>query len=83
MGLQTRDTFYIIGTVAGPHPYPMMVRDFQAIVGFESRKQILEKREDFLIMLLHVLVVDQMLLVCFHTFLEDKELHVLELKLVV
>ena len=38
-----RDTFYIIGTVAGPHPYPMMVRDFQAIIGFEARAQILEK----------------------------------------
>ena len=37
-----RDTFYIIGTVAGPHPYPMMVRDFQAIIGWEARKQILE-----------------------------------------
>ncbi|MEA3228044.1 MAG: tryptophan synthase subunit beta [Campylobacterota bacterium] len=38
-----RDTFYIIGTVAGPHPYPMMVRDFQAIIGFEARQQIIEK----------------------------------------
>ena len=38
-----RDTFYIIGTVAGPHPYPMMVRDFQAIIGFEAKAQILEK----------------------------------------
>jgi len=38
-----RDTFYIIGTVAGPHPYPMMVRDFQAIIGWEARGQILEK----------------------------------------
>ena len=38
-----RDTFYIIGTVAGPHPYPMMVRDFQAIIGWETRQQILEK----------------------------------------
>ncbi|MEW6550848.1 MAG: tryptophan synthase subunit beta [Campylobacterota bacterium] len=37
-----RDTFYIIGTVAGPHPYPMMVRDFQAIIGWEARRQILE-----------------------------------------
>ena len=37
-----RDTFYIIGTVAGPHPYPMMVRDFQAIIGYEARAQILE-----------------------------------------
>jgi len=40
-----RDTFYIIGTVAGPHPYPMMVRDFQAIIGWEARQQILEKED--------------------------------------
>ncbi|VAY87042.1 Tryptophan synthase beta chain [hydrothermal vent metagenome] len=38
----TRDTYYIIGTVAGPHPYPMMVRDFQAIIGWEARQQILK-----------------------------------------
>jgi len=38
-----RDTFYIIGTVAGPHPYPMMVRDFQAVIGWEARRQILQK----------------------------------------
>jgi len=36
------DTFYIIGTVAGPHPYPVMVRDFQAIIGREARAQHLE-----------------------------------------
>ncbi|HIP13356.1 MAG TPA: tryptophan synthase subunit beta [Arcobacter sp.] len=36
-----RDTYYIIGTVAGPHPYPMMVRDFQAIIGWEARQQII------------------------------------------
>jgi tryptophan synthase beta chain len=35
-------TFYIIGTVAGPHPYPMMVRDFQSVIGRESREQMLE-----------------------------------------
>jgi len=34
------DTFYIIGTVAGPHPYPAMVRDFQAIIGREARQQV-------------------------------------------
>ncbi len=47
-----RDTFYVIGTVAGPHPYPMMVKDFQAIIGYEARKQILklEKRlPDFVV----------------------------------
>jgi len=36
------DTFYIIGTVAGPHPYPMMVRDFQSIIGRETRQQMLD-----------------------------------------
>ncbi|ARU48338.1 tryptophan synthase subunit beta [Sulfurospirillum diekertiae] len=40
-----RDTFYIIGTVAGPHPYPMMVRDFQAIIGYEAKAQILVKEK--------------------------------------
>ena len=37
------DTFYIIGSVVGPHPYPMMVRDFQSIIGEETRKQIFAK----------------------------------------
>jgi tryptophan synthase beta chain len=37
------NTFYVIGTVAGPHPYPAMVRDFQAIIGREARAQILEQ----------------------------------------
>ena len=40
------DTFYVIGTVAGPHPYPMMVRDFQSVIGKETKRQIIrvEKR---------------------------------------
>jgi tryptophan synthase beta chain len=37
-----QDTFYVIGSVAGPHPYPLMVRDFQKIIGEESKKQILQ-----------------------------------------
>ena len=37
------DTFYIIGTVAGPHPYPLLVRDFQSVIGRETRRQALEK----------------------------------------
>ena len=36
------DTFYIIGTVAGPHPYPMMVRDFQSVIGIEAKAQMME-----------------------------------------
>jgi len=39
-----RDTFYIIGSVVGPHPYPMMVRDFQSTIGAETRRQV-EKKE--------------------------------------
>lgn len=38
-----KDTFYIFGTAAGPHPYPMIVRDFQAVIGKEARRQILAK----------------------------------------
>jgi tryptophan synthase beta chain len=38
-----RDTFYVIGSVAGPHPYPMMVRDFQRVIGDETRRQILDQ----------------------------------------
>ncbi|MCK5451086.1 MAG: tryptophan synthase subunit beta, partial [Candidatus Omnitrophica bacterium] len=42
-----RDTHYVIGSVAGPHPYPMMVRDFQSVIGIEARRQIkkLEHRD--------------------------------------
>ena len=38
-----RDTHYLIGSAVGPHPYPMMVRDFQSVIGKEAKKQILEK----------------------------------------
>ncbi len=38
-----RDTFYVIGSVAGPHPYPVMVREFQSVIGKETRRQIVHK----------------------------------------
>lgn len=38
-----RDTFYVIGSVVGPHPYPMMVRDFQSVIGREARAQVLRQ----------------------------------------
>ena len=38
-----RDTYYLIGTVAGPHPYPMMVRDFQCVIGEEAKQQIMAR----------------------------------------
>ncbi|MGH7837538.1 MAG: tryptophan synthase subunit beta, partial [Candidatus Binataceae bacterium] len=40
-----RNTYYLIGTAAGPHPYPMIVRDFQAVIGAEARRQILDKEQ--------------------------------------
>jgi tryptophan synthase beta chain len=40
-----RNTYYLIGTAAGPHPYPMIVRDFQSVIGREARKQVLEKEK--------------------------------------
>jgi len=47
-----RTTFYVLGSVVGPHPYPMMVRDFQSVIGKEAREQILQKEDripDYLI----------------------------------
>jgi len=38
-----RDTYYLIGTAAGPHPYPMMVRDFQSVIGREARMQVMQQ----------------------------------------
>lgn len=40
---RVRDTFYVIGTTAGPHPYPMMVREFQSVIGRETKRQIRKK----------------------------------------
>jgi tryptophan synthase beta chain len=40
---RVRDTYYVIGSTAGPHPYPMMVRDFQSVIGKETRRQILKR----------------------------------------
>jgi tryptophan synthase beta chain len=40
-----RNTYYLIGSVAGPHPYPMMVRDFQSVIGTEARRQILAREK--------------------------------------
>ncbi len=68
-----RDTFYIIGTVAGPHPYPMMIRDIQSIIGWEARRDILEvegKLPDFVIACIGG---GSNAIGIFNHFLEDKE----------
>ena len=66
------DTYYLIGTVAGPHPYPMMVRDFQAIIGYETRKQILEKEGKLPKYILACLGGGSNAIGIFHPFLEDE-----------
>lgn len=43
MGENAEDTFYIIGSAVGPHPYPQMVKEFQKVISVETKKQILEK----------------------------------------
>lgn len=68
-----RDTFYIIGTVAGPHPYPVMVRDFQAIIGYEARKQILEKEGKLPDYVIACIGGGSNAIGMFSHFLEDKE----------
>ncbi len=68
-----RDTFYIIGTVAGPHPYPMMVRDFQAIIGWEARQQILEKENRLPDHVIACIGGGSNAIGMFQHFLEDKE----------
>jgi len=68
-----RDTFYIIGTVAGPHPYPMMVRDFQAIIGCEARAQILEKEARLPDYVIACIGGGSNAIGTFQHFLEDKE----------
>ena len=66
------DTFYIIGTVAGPHPYPMMVRDFNAIVGREAREQMLEEYKKLPDALVACVGGGSNAIGLFHAFLNDK-----------
>ena len=64
--------FYIIGTVAGPHPYPKMVRDFQSIIGEETKKQILEKGGKLPNALIACIGGGSNAIGLFHPFLDDK-----------
>ncbi|MDP1707848.1 MAG: tryptophan synthase subunit beta [Gammaproteobacteria bacterium] len=66
------NTFYIIGTVAGPHPYPMMVRDFQCVIGREARAQILEQEGRLPQALVACVGGGSNAIGLFHPFLEDE-----------
>lgn len=67
------DTFYIIGTVAGPHPYPEMVRDFNAIVGREARSQMLELRDELPDALVACVGGGSNAMGLFYPFIEDSD----------
>jgi tryptophan synthase beta chain len=70
------DTFYCIGTVAGPHPYPMMVRDFQCIIGQETREQILEAEGRLPDSLIACIGGGSNAMGLFHPFLDDAQIEI-------
>ena len=65
------DTFYIIGTVAGPHPYPEMVRDFQSVIGREARAQMMEREGRLPDTLIACIGGGSNAMGLFHPFLDD------------
>lgn len=67
------DTFYIIGTVAGPHPYPVMVRDFQTVIGRETRQQCLEQAGRLPDALIACVGGGSNAIGLFYPFLDDKD----------
>jgi len=66
------NTYYIIGTVAGPHPYPLLVREFQSIIGREARRQILEQEGNLPDALVACVGGGSNAIGLFHPFLEDE-----------
>jgi tryptophan synthase beta chain len=71
------DTFYIIGTVAGPHPYPAMVRDFQSVIGREAREQMMEAEGRLPDSLVACIGGGSNAMGLFHPFLDDKEVRII------
>jgi tryptophan synthase beta chain len=77
LGHQCRDTFYCIGTVAGPHPYPAMVRDFQAIIGKETRSRCMAAEGRLPDTLIAAIGGGSNAMGLFHPFLDDKEVAII------
>ncbi len=71
------DTFYIIGTAAGPHPYPELVRDFQSVIGREAREQILKRAGRLPDLLVAAIGGGSNAIGLFHPFLDDAEVQML------
>ena len=72
-----RDTFYCIGTVAGPHPYPAMVRDFQSIIGKETRRQMMEREGRLPDSLIASIGGGSNAMGLFHPFLDDPSVRII------
>ncbi|HBZ45015.1 MAG TPA: tryptophan synthase subunit beta [Maritimibacter sp.] len=72
-----RDTFYCIGTVAGPHPYPAMVRDFQAIIGKEAKEQIMKAEGRLPDSLIAAIGGGSNAMGLFYPFLDDKDVRII------
>jgi tryptophan synthase beta chain len=70
------DTFYCIGTVAGPHPYPMMVRDFQSVIGDETREQMLAAEGRLPDSLIACIGGGSNAMGLFHPFLDDAQIEI-------
>jgi tryptophan synthase beta chain len=70
------DTFYCIGTVAGPHPYPMMVRDFQCVIGKETREQMLEAEGRLPDSLIACIGGGSNAMGLFHPFLDEPQIEI-------
>jgi tryptophan synthase beta chain len=70
------DTYYLIGTAAGPHPYPELVRDFQSVIGVEARAQMLEQEGRLPDMIIAAVGGGSNAIGLFHPFLDDKDVEI-------
>ncbi len=71
------ETFYIIGTAAGPHPYPEMVRDFQSVIGREAKAQLMEKENRLPDTILACIGGGSNAIGLFHPFLDDESVEII------
>jgi tryptophan synthase beta chain len=74
---RVEDTFYVIGSVVGPHPYPAMVRDFQRIIGDETKEQIMEKEGRLPDTIIACVGGGSNAMGIFYPFIEDKEVQLI------
>lgn len=71
------DTFYVIGTAAGPHPYPQMVRDFQSVIGQETKRQMLEREGRLPDAVMACIGGGSNAIGLFHPFIEDESVRLI------